>query len=367
MALMSDVREIIAGEARREGVITFRRFMELALYCPKSGYYEQAGMAPGREGDFYTSVSVGGLFGELLAYRFADWLEGAASGVRQLVEAGAHDGRLALDILGWVKANRPQLWEAFEYWILEPSEARRAVQRAALAGFAGKARWFGSWEEISAAGVQGIIFSNELLDAMPAHRLGWDAGKREWFEWGVRVAGDGALEWTRLAARREVIEAGGLAKLPRELLELLPQDFTTEINLAAIDWWRSAAGALRAGKLVAFDYGLDALEFFTPERRDGTLRAYRRHQVGADLLADPGKQDLTAHVNFTAIRETGEGAGLATECQQTQSQFLVGIVKEMERRGQLPPEWDSKRTRQFQTLTHPEHLGRAFRVLVQSR
>jgi SAM-dependent MidA family methyltransferase len=364
---MSDVRAIIAAEARKRGVIPFARFMELALYCPNFGYYERQGVSPGRAGDFYTSVSVGGVFGELLAFRFAGWLAGMRAEPLQLVEAGAHDGRLALDILRWFAAQRPELAERLEYWILEPSAIRRESQRTTLGEVAQRVRWFESWNAVPSGGVNGIIFSNELLDAMPAHRLGWDAVKREWFEWGVSLEGD-AFVWKRMAESAELLGQAGVANLPGALLDVLPDGFTIEVSVAALTWWSRAAGALKSGKLLTFDYGLEADEFLTPQRKDGTLRAYHRHHQNGDLLGQPGEKDITAHVNFTAAREAGESGGLTTDAFQSQSQFLSQVLADIEAdKGSAFGAWTLERTRQFQTLVHPEHLGSAFRVLVQSR
>ena len=147
---------------------------------------------------------------------------------------------------------------------------------------------------------------------------------------------------------------------------VLPDGYTIEISTAAENWWRAAAGVLARGKLLAIDYGFTAGEMFSPARTGGTLRAYSRHHATGDLLANPGDQDLTAHVNFSAIQKAGEDAGLATEFFGSQTKFLVDILAAAEKNSSLGT-WTPGRTRQFQTLTHPEHLGRAFRVLVQTR
>ena len=151
------------------------------------------------------------------------------------------------------------------------------------------------------------------------------------------------------------------------LLEVLPDGFTTELCPAAEQWWRTAALALGCGKLLTFDYGLSAEEFFMPERKDGTARGYHHHRLSSDVLAHPGEQDITAHVNFTAIQTAGESAGLRTDAFLTQAQFLTSIAARMWKDEASFGDWTPERTRQFQTLTHPEHLGRSFRVLVQSR
>ena len=342
--------------------------MELALYCPNYGYYEQKRDTPGKRGDFYTSVSVGPLFGELLAFQFAEWLEQLpiADCRLPIVEAGAHDGRLAKDILNWLKLQRPTLFERIEYWILEPSTRRQEWQRETLEDFAPHVRWEASHLTPHASRLNGIIFSNELLDAMPVHRLGWDAQRRQWFEWGVTILSE-RFDWCRLPNSVPATRHPPPAAIAPELLEILPEGFTIEICPAAETWWREAAARLQHGKLVTLDYGLSAEEFFAPQRRDGTLRAYRQHQICGDVLANPGDQDLTAHVNFTALQQAGEAVGLKTESLLTQAQFLTRIGA----RAWSPENnfgvWSQERSRQLQTLTHPQHLGRAFRVLVQSR
>jgi SAM-dependent MidA family methyltransferase len=168
------------------------------------------------------------------------------------------------------------------------------------------------------------------------------------------------------------------------LREVLPDGYTVEISPAAQNWWREAAGVLERGRLMTMDYGLSADELFSPSRPHGTLRAYFRQHVADDILANAGEQDITAHVNFSAIQAVGESAGLTTEIFLTQSQFLTRILDRIAKDksfGELvaskPPVspksneggsedgWNTSRTRQFQTLTHPEHLGRTFRALIQ--
>jgi SAM-dependent MidA family methyltransferase len=362
-------REIVTG-----GVLPFARFMELALYCPDYGFYEVKKDNPGRRGDFYTSVSVGELFGQLLAFQFSKWLETETDGPKSragIVEAGAHDGKLAGDILAWLQIRRPKLFEQIEYCIVEPSARRQEWQREKLKTFAPRVRWFADLHAAPLQHLNGIIFSNELLDAMPVRRFGWDAGKRKWFEWGVTLDGE-KFVWAKVrkseggSQKVEINLPSALCHLPSGLLAVLPDGYTVEISPAAENWWRDAANILERGRLMTIDYGLGADELFSPDRLHGTLRAYFRHHVVDDILANVGEQDITAHVNFPAIRIVGETAGLRTGDFSTQAQFLTGILgKAVEDKSF--GNWSASRTRQFQTLTHPEHLGRAFRVLVQSR
>ncbi len=197
---------------------------------------------------------------------------------------------------------------------------------------------------------------------MPVHRFGWDAKNKKWFEWGVAVDGKKFI-WAEIPNSDS---PSSVFHLPPSLLEVLPDGYTVETCPAAENWWRDAANILERGRLLTIDYGLTNDELFSPGRMRGTLRAYFRHHATDDLLANVGEQDLTAHVNFSAIQTAGESAGLKTETFLTQAQFLTRILEKAAKDKNFG-EWDTRRTRQFQTLTHPEHLGRAFRVLIQSK
>lgn len=361
---------LLRSEIESRGVIPFARFMQLALYAPELGYYERADVLIGRGGDFFTSVSVGSLFGELLAFQFAEWAReggaGTGSGRMQIVEVGAHDGKLALDILGWMQVQRPGLFEAMEYWLIEPSARRREWQEKTLAGFGGKVRWAGDISQLPRS-MSRIHFCNELLDAFPVHRLGWDAQARCWFEWGVDWEAD-RFVWRRMPGALPLEQDASCGWLLAAGLEnVLPNGYTVEVSPAAVQWWRDAASALGHGRLLCLDYGLLEDEVFNPGRIHGTLRAFRRHRHAEDILADPGEQDLTAHVHFSTLKQAGESVGLATERLVSQAQFLTGIAAQAWADPASFGPWTPQRTRQFQTLTHPEHLGRAFRVLIQAR
>jgi len=375
---LNEVAKRIASEIAVHGAISFAQFMELALYCPIFGYYEKKKDNPGRHGDFFTSVSVGPLFGELLGYQFAEWIEQFQVQQEEsvhILEAGAHDGRLAKDILTWMRQSRPGLYERLEYWIVEPSLRRQQWQQAMLEDFPEKVAWTASLQQlrkgaktsgvapilgVPESGVRGIIFSNELLDSMPVQRWGWDARKREWFEWGVGMD-ERRFVWTRL---KPSTVHGPQPGVPADLLPFLADGFVREIGAGAQEWWRSAAGLLQCGKLLTFDYGLTEEELLRPERSQGTLRAYKSHSISHDVLAAPGEQDLTAHVDFTAIQRAGESAGLRTAQIIFQEQFLMGILSQAEKNGVAIGNGPAERKRQFQTLTSPEHFGR-LRVLLQ--
>jgi len=364
--------------------------MEWALYCPVYGFYEKEEDTLGRAGHYYTSVSVGPLFGELLARQLAQWLDevkavgatpvvpgepaieagaGPKAGGENplaLVEAGAHNGRLAWDVLAWFQVWRPDLFQDLVYWIVEPSAPRQEWQRRRLAEFKAKIHWARTLPELGAcqSALRGVIFSNELLDSMPVHRFGWDAGRQSWFEWGVTFAND-RFSWTRMAWERQRFGAI-FAGWPPEVMASLPDGLSIEVGEAATWWWREAARILQRGKLLTIDYGSTADELIRKGSAAGTVRAYYKHQL-SDVLLRPGEQDITAHVNFSVLCREGENAGLKTEALFTQEKFLTQIVEPTfeEKKGQ--EYWTTERVRQFKTLTNPEHLGSRFKVLIQTR
>jgi SAM-dependent MidA family methyltransferase len=368
---VSELSNIIADEIRRNGPITMARFMELALYCPVYGYYERDADRVGKQGDFLTSVSVGSVFGELLGACFARWLATLnASDGREvhIVEAGAHDGRLALDVISWLLQKCPEMIENLQYHLVEPSNTRREWQRQNLREFGSLIRWSPGWAELrrDTRGVRGVIFSNEILDALPVHRLGWDRGRQMWFEWLVNEEG-GAFVWSRGGVPRESLLGCLDEMVPQSMLSVLPEGYVVEVCPAAVDWWDNAARSLEQGWLVTFDYGFDPGQEVRPERIQGTLRAYQHHQVSTDVLLNPGEQDITAHVHFGSVRSAGERIGLGTEFFGEQSRFLSQLLQQGSQADQSWPSGDAKRLRQLKTLIHPAHFGRSFKVLVQSK
>jgi SAM-dependent MidA family methyltransferase len=364
---VNDLANVICREIHTAGPISFARFMKLALYCPDLGFYDRFPHRIGKTGDFYTSVSVGPLFGRLLAFRFSLWLDEltSRSGRCHLVEAGAHDGQLMLDILTWFNEYAPATHDRLDYVILEPSAKRQSWQRAKLGRLASGVSWVQDWSELPPGTLRGIVFSNELLDAFPAHRFGWDARARQWFELGVTLRED-RLAWCRLSrgAHEDLVSP---PEVPEDLQRILPDGFTIERVPEVRSWWHRAAEALGHGYLLTFDYGLDCAAILDPDRPGGTLRAYRDHRMMPELLADPGEQDLTAHVDFNGLRSAGEAAGLRTVDLTSQGRFLTGVLEQVIQLQGPGFDWSRPARRQYQTLTHPDHLGERFKVLIQAR
>lgn len=346
--------------------------MEVALYTPGQGYYERRRDRIGRAGDYYTSVSVGPVFGELLAARFARWLRELQTPHPRLVELGPHDGRLAGDLLEALCLQAPDLWPRLEYLLVDASPTRRTWQAETLHAHRDRVRWVNDLAQLGSGSVTGVIFGNEFFDALPVHRLGWDTTRRDWFEWRVgwdgrrfcwvRPGQDGA--WNALpAALRTALATEHPHLVDPDVQAVLPDAFTVELCPAARAAWSAAARTLERGGLVAVDYGYTDAAAVGPARPHGTVRAYAGHRQQADVLANPGEQDLTADVNFAALRAEGERAGLRTTELVSQGRFLVETLREMP----LAEHWGPAQRRQFQTLVHPQHLGERFKVLVQTR
>jgi SAM-dependent MidA family methyltransferase len=343
---MNELEQRIHAEIAEKGGIPFSRFMEMALYEPGLGYYETH-RDVGRGGDFYTSVSVGSVFGELLGFQFAEWLEPIAGEV-QLIEAGAHEGQLARDVLNYLREWRPEIYERTMLVLMEPSGLHREWQVETLDSH--KAKF--SWTERFPESFRGVFYCNELLDAFPARKLEWDAEAQNWFECGVGES-DGQFEWRRMEAVKDTWNVG--AHLP---------DGSGMIHVPTIaPFWNDACSSIRDGRAVAIDYFLEAEEFFVPPRPHGTLRAFHQHKLSEDLLANVGEQDLTASVNLAELDFAAKAADVQGRAVSTQAQWLVRIFEQTLHNPDCFPEWTAQRTRQFQTLVHPEHLGRAFKVL----
>lgn len=283
------------------GWISFARYMELALYAPGLGYYSGGSAKFGASGDFVTAPQISPLFGRVLARQFAEVLRQTGGGI---LELGAGTGLLAAQILGELDA----LDMDTPYSILEVSGNLRARQQEALQPFAGKVRWLDRLPE----NFSGVIFGNEVLDALPVHLVHWANGP---LERGVITKGQG-FDWQdRPIADPALLEQAGALELPAGYL--------SEINLAAPALVKSLAESLEAGLLLFIDYGFGRSEYYHPQRHMGTLRAHYRHHALDDPFHFPGLCDLTAHVDFTAVADAGLEAGLNVCGYTTQANFLL--------------------------------------------
>jgi SAM-dependent MidA family methyltransferase len=356
------LRQIIEDEIRREGPIAFSRYMELCLYHPEHGYYSRHAGQFGKAGDFYTSSDVHAVFGRLLARQFEQMWRALDSPARlDIVELGPGRGLFARDVLDWSKKKFPGFFDALHYILVESSPALREALRERLKEqtAAGKATVQDPLESAGDAltGVSTIAFANEFFDALPVdivdHRGELRVG-----------ASDGRFTETFAPAAPEL-----LAFLDR--YSVRPEEHERlEASPAALQWMERIAARVQRGFAVIIDYGYTQAEQKAGRHR-GTLMTYRQHTASDDPYAAPGEQDITAHVNFTALQAAGEAAGLDPLGLVTQSQFLIGIGEENEFgdafEGSRMPQEQAKVAMQLKHLVTPAGMGETFHVLVMSR
>ena len=352
-ALVAFLRRTI----ERDGPVTFAWFMEQALYHPEHGYYSSGRAKIGRGGDYFTNVSVGPLFGRLLAAQFAEmWEALERPGAFTVVEQGAHRGEFARDVLAAAQERTPEFFEALQYRIVEPFALLESRQREALAGFSTKVSWRRSLAEQEP--FAGVHFSNELLDAMPVHIVRWTGS--EWVERYVTACGES------FAFAGGPLSSTALAERVRQIPQPLPAGYETEVNLAAPDSVASLAAKLTRGFIIAVDYGFVRDVFYAPHRTSGTLQCYANHRVVASPLTLPGCSDITAHVDWTSVAERAESCGLTIAGFADQHHFITGLLT-----GAVGSEFegnaDAQTRRALQTLMHPTFLGMSFQFLVLSK
>ena len=413
---------------RERGPMTVAAFMDLALYDPQFGYYARAPRRSGRAGDFFTSVDVGGLFGELLAVQVAEMAEiltavdakdaegrtrnanvlasasSASSALMffDLVEAGAGDGRLSADILRAARLRAPEVYDRAHLHLVESSAAARRAQRATLGEAA--ARLETSTRELPSS-FEGVLLANELLDAMPVHQVVMrDDGLRETYVSACGHAGtrarqhdacetstcgggaprEGRKGWPpqdTLVLREGPLSTPALADYLKRLNVSLEPGWRVEINLSAVDWVRDAARRLRRGFIILIDYGHEARELYSVTHATGTLATFSRHTTEsagatattASWLVRPGEQDITAHVDFTSVRAAAEAEGLVTLGFLDQTYFLLGLVASIPSLLDAPnlaevPNLANapnlKRRLALKTLVMPGGLGSTMKVLI---
>ncbi|MCX6551581.1 MAG: SAM-dependent methyltransferase [Acidobacteria bacterium] len=364
----TDCRALIVERVRQRGPLTVAAYMDLALYAPGIGYYARAVQRSGRTGDFFTSVDVGPLFGTLLASHFAELWSTARLGADRtppqvdLVEVAAGNGRLSRDVLDAAARRHQGFYESMALHLIERSDAARAAHGSTLGPHVNKLAT--SSAELPPR-VEGILFANELLDALPVHLVQMTAsGLAEVY---VDVDGDHVVE--RLGppstpALAAYLEAAGI---------VLDTGTRGEINLNAVAWITDVARRLTRGYLLLIDYGYEAAELYSAAHPTGTLSTFHRHVVDARTqpgraarpwLEEPGTRDLTSHVDLTSVRVAAEHAGLTTVRIVDQTRFLLGIV---ERSGLVPELSSPDRLQErlaLKTLLIPGGLGSTHKVLV---
>ncbi len=358
----ASLREVIAAEILRSGPIPFARYMELCLYEPRLGYYSRPRERFGKAGDFYTSSDVHAVFGRLLSRQFDEMWRALGSPPRiGLIELGPGRGLFAGDVLDWSAKHFPEFFGALRYLLVEqsPHLCTRLQENLRAHIAAGKAAVFDTLEAAAGAASQtAILFANEFFDALPVEIVNFRGSVRVGYE-------DGRFVETFVptsAAETDFLNRYSVHPCEGERVE---------VPLASVSWMDCIADAFagRRGFAVFIDYGYTREEQLAGRHR-GTIMTYRRHTAGASPYEAPGEQDITAHVNFTALRERALQRGLNPLALLTQSQLLLGIGEETQFADAFQdcalPQERTKVALQLNHLISPAGMGETFQVLLLS-
>ena len=355
------LRQKIEQEIEARGPIPFSRYMELCLYDPELGYYSRPQERFGKAGDFYTSSDVHAVFGRLLARQFEEmWRAMGSPSEIELLELGPGRGLFAQDVLAWSEKKFPEFFRALRYVLWEQSPALRTRLEHVVSRHitAGSARVAGDPSNLaSAARRAGILFANEFFDALPVEVL----SPRGSLRIGVR-SGRFIEEW--VPASPDELEFLDRYAVHPEV------DERVEVTLMAQQLMGQLAASIERGFFVAVDYGCTRGELLAGRHR-GTVMTYRQHSANPNPYEAPGEQDITAHVNFSALTAAAEQHGMRAENLRTQSQFLMGIGEANEFADAFEdcrvPQERAKVALQLKHLVTPMGMGETFQVLVASK
>jgi SAM-dependent MidA family methyltransferase len=353
-ALVDIIRSEIRA-AEDTASIGFDRFMELALYQPGFGYYSAGGIKFGAAGDFVTAPQISAIFAQCIARQCVPILRELQGG--SILEFGAGSGILAAEILETLEqlGQLPQ-----RYYILELSGELRQRQtrtlQAQVAHLFPMITWLDSMPE---PGFRGVVLANEVLDAMPVRCF--SLGSQIVLERRVGIDADGLLGWREQPADAELTAA--VRSLQDQLPEVLSPGYCSELNWRLGAWMRALADSLSQAVILLIDYGYPRREYYQPERSQGTLLCHYRHRAHSDPFFYPGLQDISANVDFTAVAEVGEAAGLSLLGYTTQAHFLLAsgvdeifaILEDETRR--------LRYSQQIKRLTMPSEMGERFQVM----
>jgi len=353
----NELIKIICDRVKDLGPITFKDFMEMALYHEKYGYYSGSYVPIGKKGDFITSPHTHSLYGALLARQIEEFwniLENRKAFT--ILEMGAGAGYLAKDIMSYL-SNR-EIFKSINYIIVEHRAETASYQQDFLRPFIDKISWVSRLSDLDS--VTGCIISNELLDAFPVHLIQKEASDFKEIYLDFREDGRHTEVFGNLSNPKLIEYAKAL---PLEI----PEGYRTEVNLGIKTWISELANIMYKGFVVTIDYGHTRKEYFHPARNRGTLLAYMNHRVNEDLYERPGEQDLTAHVNFSNLHEWGQDVGFFTLGYAPQWAFLAGLDFEetfMELSGgKFDP--FSPELAAVKMLLLPQGMGESHKVLVQ--
>jgi len=346
----------LKSEISTTGPLSFDRWMAECLYHPQWGYYCKGDDRVGRDGDFFTSVSVGKCFGMLLSYRIAEYARAnEIEGQIDIIELGANTGQLACDILDTLRSDFPNLYKKVRYTICEPLESMLKIQSTTLQAHSALLEFHSTINGIKQVKEHGILLSNELIDAFPVKLI--TKKKGQWNEQMVDYA-NGDFGFISQAIQSPQLQDFS------QTLPSLPDGYTTEYRPGLEAFATTCASVLKQGMVLTIDYGYVRSDYYTERRGTGTLRTFLNQTADETPLVQAGEQDITAHVDFTQLANAYQIAGFAPSYFDSQARFLIQTAKPwfeaIENSPQAPP---AKLIRQFQTLTHPAMMGNKFSVL----
>jgi SAM-dependent MidA family methyltransferase len=364
----TELERRLIEQIKRGGPLTFRDFMQTALYDPELGYYNTQRQKIGAEGDYYTSSSVHPAFGAVLAKAFCEmWAKKSAGDSNNLtiIEFGPGNGQLAHDIIGALRNEHQPVFDNLTYVLVDTSRVLQSLQQSKLIDLKDHVRWQ-SLDQLASNPITGIVLSNEFVDAFPVHRVRFIHDSiQELYVTTGEYDGKAHLVplWSDPSTRRlaEYLERFGIP---------LQEDQIVEISLDAIDWLERISHALKTGLLVTIDYGDRVQDLYTPDRKSGTLRCFHRHVLSDRPFDLVGDQDITSSVNFTALIEYGYDYGFDFVSFERQTSFLIryGLIERLVLENESVELADSLPKRlAVKNLFVPGGLSDSFRVLIQQR
>jgi len=365
--LIKEIKKLI--NKNEQNRISFYEFMNMALYFPELGYYTKDRRKIGKSADFYTSSSVGPIFGRTIAKHFLSLFKYIDTDNLSILEMGGGDGRFARDVLDEIKSANNEIYNNLTYYMIEMSQYHRQLQSEHLKQHLDHVIWLNDLREIPSS-YKGIVFSNELIDAFPVHKVKMVNGELQ----EVYIIWDETEE--------SFIEVTG--QLTNSDIEqyFIKQQITlkegqiAEVNLDALSWIKSVNDVLEKGYVLTIDYGYPAEELYASHRHEGSIMCYYQHVANDNPYQNIGDQDITSHVNFTFLMQEGKRLGLDTVWFTTQSYFLInnGILNELTEIGfdksaekDLFSDQALKLNRAIRQLVMPGEMGETFKVLLQQK
>jgi SAM-dependent MidA family methyltransferase len=352
---MNPLQEKIVEQIRKKGPITFEQFMSMALYDPDFGYYNTESRKIGREGDFYTSSHLHPVFGAVVGRQINEmWdLMGRPDNF-SVVEMGAGAGYVCKDLLDSLR--RTDFFSSLQYIIIERSPAMRDNQQKLLREFPDKVKWASALNDCGS--ITGCIFSNELLDAFPVHLVRMEDSLKEIYldldseNRFIEVTGD--------------LSSDEIAHYFREFSIEIEKGYTTEVNLGIKDWLHAINEVLQRGFILTIDYGYPAWDYYSEDRNRGTILCYHKHQINETPYMNIGEQDITAHVNYSAVKKWGEEIGIRTAGFCGQGVFMVslGIDDDIKKIAEGSGDYLFEIAR-IKKLILPQGMGESHKVMIQ--